>query len=102
MAHTAPLRDSNINTNMRRTHMNISRVFRSYPRSARLAALTGTLGALAAVLTAQSAAAQESYGSDTGTVREVKNLRVRLPFSEAARAATVEVVDGVVVYEGDI
>ena len=60
------------------------------------------VSSLLALGAAPAALGQESHGSDTGTIREVREFRVVLPFENVPRAITTEVVDDVVVYEGDI
>lgn len=78
--------------------MSLNKVVRSYLCAASSLTLCGAMS----VLATQPAMGQELYGSETGMVREVREFRVRLPFENAARAVTTEVVDNVVVYEGDI
>ena len=78
--------------------MGIDKVVRSYLCAAASLAVCGA----ASTLASQAALGQEMYGSETGMVREIRDFRVQLPFDRVARAVTTEVVDGVVVYEGDI
>jgi hypothetical protein len=65
----------------------------------RALALVASLSTLAMTTTVQ---AQERYGADTGTVREVRQFTTVLPRATKATPITAEVVDGMVIYEGDI
>lgn len=78
--------------------MSANKVVQSHLCAAVSLALCGVVSMLAP----QPALGQELHGSETGSLREVREFRVLLPFESAARAVTTEVVDNVVVYEGDI
>jgi hypothetical protein len=54
------------------------------------------------VLGTQGLQADELHGSETGTIREFRNITVKLPFHNKAQSIGVEFVDGMGVLEGDI
>jgi hypothetical protein len=55
------------------------------------------------MLCTQSLQAQEErYGSETGTIREVRQITTTLPLHNKTQRISVEIVDGMAVYQGDI
>jgi hypothetical protein len=54
------------------------------------------------LLCTQGVSADELHGSETGTIREAREFLIKMPNELKARKMGVEVVDGVVVLEGDI
>jgi hypothetical protein len=58
--------------------------------------------ATAALTCAQGSGAQELHGSETGTIREIRDFTLTLPMARKATLVTTEVVDGMAVFEGDI
>jgi hypothetical protein len=54
------------------------------------------------LLCTQSLRADELHGSETGTIRAAREFTLTLPMESKPRRVGIEVVDGLVVYEGDI
>lgn len=70
-------------------------------RSVRYAVTTAVL-CTSALLCTQNLRADELHGSETGTIREVREFTLTLPMQKQAQRVGTEVVDGLVIFEGDI